>query len=171
MPPWWEVKFEATPRYSYWFGADPPEVILNDLPDEDKYLMVMLAEIPRRLRSPDVSVTCHCLEYEGDDVKPVAYVFPTTLFEINTCPGYWQADTYPAFPDVNSRIGTLVHEATHFNANDVPGILTHHSITYGGSHNLAQFMRPLAIYNPDNYRFYVMNSEFGYYSTSASGPD
>lgn len=138
-------------------------MIINDLPEEEKYLMVMLAEIPQRLRSPSVTVTCHCSDYDDQNSPVVAYVIPTTLFEINTCSKYWAAEIYPEFPDVNSRVGTLIHEATHFTANGLPGIPSHHSITYAGSHNLAQYMKPLAAYNPDNYKFYVLDSSYGYY--------
>lgn len=104
--------FDASQRYTRWFGADP---IANpwEWSQDDSYLFATLLAIPERLESDLLSVTRSC---DADGVKPetMAYVQRPIHYIVNVCPAFWDAPSMPEFKDQPSRIGTLVHEASHF---------------------------------------------------------
>src|SRR5690606_17668059 len=147
--------FDASDRYTKWFGADP-HASMEDWDEDDKQLAGMLFKLPQRLTSDLMTSTCQC---SADDVpkpdKTVAWVEIDTHYVVNICPNFWLYNDFPRFKHEGTRVGTLIHEASHFEGDaDSLDWAQDYVRGYDESDALSS-NRPLAIRNADSYQYYV----------------
>ncbi|MBB1061297.1 M35 family metallo-endopeptidase [Marilutibacter spongiae] len=158
MPPWFTWEFTASQRYTKWFGVDPV-ADMNQWAEDDLLLYSTLQAIPERMGSELVAVTCHC-EAGKDRPDAMAYIQRPYHYIINSCPAFWQSPRVPTFKDQPSQVGTLIHEASHFEDSlSSPGT-EHHAEFYDNASTLAGVNRSLAIRNSNTYKFYVLNQSW-----------
>lgn len=154
-----EFEFNASPRYTKWFGIDMvanPEQWTSD----DRYLAATMMALPERLSSPQVELTCHCKDAQDRLPTVMAYVRRPHHYKINTCPRFWASPAIPTYKDQPSQIGTLVHEASHFEGDYVDAGTGHHAEHYDNAQNLAGSNRSLAVRNANQYKFFVLDQDW-----------
>lgn len=106
---------------------------------------------------PPITFTCEC-DLSDLPEATYAWVLPNIHYVINACPRLSAAPHMSVFPDAVSKVGTLIHEASHF--SDMYGFGTvDHNYTYAGSAELALSERSKAVRNAHNYMFFILNYE------------
>ncbi|WDJ98098.1 hypothetical protein JH262_21870 [Xanthomonas campestris pv. incanae] len=164
VPPYVDMSFEPTARFTTWFGVhgDPDDY----LPD-DQYNDSMVFATWYRLTNdpmnpkPPVSITCQCDPVENN-ISPnaLAWVTPGTLYQVNLCPRFFESPQFPTVYDEFSQVGTFLHEITHFSDEIVNGTIDDPSgYTYAGTKALAG-NRTRAVRNAQSYKFYYLNLNF-----------
>lgn len=127
------------PRYTTWFGAYSAA----------RYGTAQqhFAAIDSALDQSGGQITINC----GCNQNYYAYVYPNRPYEIFVCRAFWNAPLV----GTDSKAGTLIHEASHFNV--VAGT---DDIVYGqaGAKNLALSDPNGALNNADNHEYFAENT-------------
>ena len=107
---------------------------------------------------PVMSVTCQCTAEDlPDHATATAWVDPSVHYVVNACPAFWAAPLLPTVKNENSKVGTIIHEATHFIDAWFGGTGHTYPDDYDSSAALAISHRSQAVRNANNYKFYVLN--------------
>ncbi|ESK92197.1 extracellular protease [Moniliophthora roreri MCA 2997] len=131
----------GTPRYETWFG--------NFTQQRHDNVTTHYANL---LKHPYTNYTYECRPDDCSSNTTFAYVYPTEFGTINLCNAFWQTNTTGA----DSRAGTLVHEALHFQIIAGTG---DHAYTRGPAMELAAESPELAIDNSDSHEYFSENVE------------
>ncbi len=127
------------PRYTTWFGAYT----------STRYSTAQqhFTAIDQALDQSNGEITINC----GCNQNYYAYVYPNRPYEIFVCKAFWSAPLV----GTDSKAGTLIHEASHFNV--VAGT---DDIVYGqaGAKNLALSDPNGALNNADNHEYFAENT-------------
>lgn len=150
-----EVEFKASERYTRWFGEDPAGNYW-EWSEDDSYLFAMLMALPTRLESPAFTLTCSC-NAKGIDPRTLAYVYPTAHYAMHACPKFWETPMLPISKDQSSRVGTIIHEASHFEDRAMPKRTDHPAQLYDDALRLAKENRSQAVLNANTYKFFVLD--------------
>ncbi|PFH45487.1 hypothetical protein AMATHDRAFT_71656 [Amanita thiersii Skay4041] len=84
-------------------------------------------------------------------VGTYAYVYPTRFGEMWLCPQFWKAPLM----GTDSRAGTIVHEASHYDAN---GGTRDHAYGQSRAKNLAKTRPDRAVLNADSHEYFSENT-------------
>ncbi|KIY71307.1 zincin [Cylindrobasidium torrendii FP15055 ss-10] len=128
----------STTRYAYWFGAYTAS--------RKSTVQSHYTNIASYDYTVDYTFDCSC-----SDAGVYAWVYADQFGTINLCPAFWDAPN----TGTDSRAGTLIHEASHF--NKIAGTDDH---VYGQSsaHSLALSNPTNAIDNADNHEYFAENT-------------
>ncbi|KAL1729952.1 hypothetical protein EV714DRAFT_250807 [Schizophyllum commune] len=88
---------------------------------------------------------CSC-----DEDGTFAYVYPEDYGVIYLCPAFWEAET----TGTDSRGGTLIHEASHFEKNGGTDDIVYQK---DGARDLAKNKPNQAVMNADNHEYFAEN--------------
>lgn len=149
------------------FGPEGPSPIDSEI-DNGVYALQFRIENDPSGEKPDMTLTCQCTASDTPNYAiAMAWVDPSVHYVVNACEHFWQAPNLPTVRDESSRVGTIIHEAVHFNdsfwrgsgsGTDMGG---HYSgPAYVDAANLALADRASAARNPNNYRFFVLNQNW-----------
>lgn len=154
--------FTPSPRYTQWFGVHGNP---NPMQPDDNYVNSMLVAIGARLSNampggPAMTFTCECTPLMIEN-KWNAWVDPGTHYVVNACPRFVAAPLLPVVRDQTSKVGVLIHEASHFSdmlaagTNDAP----QSQLSYEATAAMAVSNRSAAVHNANNYKFFVLNHD------------
>ena len=129
------------PRYTTWMGA----YTSSRYSTVNQHFVNIDAALDQS--NGEVKINCGCNQ------SYYAYVYPTRPYEIFVCRAFWSAP----LTGTDSKAGTLVHEASHFNV--VAGTDDH---VYGqaGAKNLAITDPAKAVDNADSHEYFAENTPF-----------
>ncbi|KAK7037551.1 hypothetical protein VNI00_011043 [Paramarasmius palmivorus] len=131
----------GTPRYETWFG--------NFTQARHDNVTTNFASL---LKHPYTNYTYECQPEDCGSETTFAYVYPTEFGTIYLCGGFWNTTNTGA----DSRAGTLVHEASHF---EITAGTDDHAYQRGPAQELAEENPDVAINNADSYEYFVENVE------------
>lgn len=149
--------FVPHPRYERWFGSHDPLEHMPDEPgwgegDNAQVYKTVAALFERIVGGPGARLNpmCGC---PGYPLETSAWSEDDTTFVVHFCKKFF---SLPEFDTSASRIGTIVHEFSHFNAY-YPG---RSDYAYGRDvvENLAKSDRSTAVRNADNFEYFVTDT-------------
>lgn len=149
----YHIEFSPHPRYTRWFGAhddNGPEFGSAGWGLDDNATVYETLVASRKRIANDLDMRCGC---PGSGENASASALTETRYTIRFCPKFF---TLPEADAYASRVGTLVHEYTHFNAL-YPGTGDY---VYGWqkAEELAKKDRSNAVRNADNFEYFVMDT-------------
>lgn len=86
------VEFNASARYTRWFGEDPSGAYW-EWSEDDSALFATLLALPARLENPGFTVSCDCSAEVPSST--VAYVYRRIHYVVHACPTFWEAPLFP----------------------------------------------------------------------------
>ncbi|MEJ1097301.1 MULTISPECIES: M35 family metallo-endopeptidase [unclassified Pseudoxanthomonas] len=164
------VTFPHNARFWRWFGPRVNPVDPDDPTTNDAQVDLGIAAIYARMSDdqsipkPIVTAACDCTA-EQESKHWIAYVIPTQHYVVHTCSSFYAAEMIPTgSPDSASKVGTLLHEVSHFSdslwsgTSDIVDPVTQLGVrTYDGAISLAATDKPSAVRNATNFEFYLIN--------------
>lgn len=164
------VTFPYNARFWRWFGPRVNPVDITNTTSDDAYVDQGVAAIYFRVSDdqsiprPIVTAACDC-NADQESKNWIAYVIPNEHYVVHTCSAFYAADMFPiGHPDNTSKVGTLLHEISHFSdsywagTNDnVDPVTQTGTYTYADAINLAATNKPQAVRTATNYEFYFLN--------------